>query len=137
MTHWRSATLQFTGELLTVLAHFRVSHVHFSEEVIGQSAIVIQTGQVGTANITNLQLLVAGWTRGILQVLELALHGFLLVLGRADLVHFTHSQRNRPRLAQNGDFKKTGVDRVREIGDLFELLSELVLSSKINARARY
>jgi hypothetical protein len=62
--------------------------VHLSEEVVGQPAVVVKTRQVGTANVTDLQFLVAGWTRGILKVLEIALQTFLLVLGGADFVHF-------------------------------------------------
>jgi hypothetical protein len=60
--------------------------VHLSEEVVGQPAVVVKTRQVGTANVTDLQFLVAGWTRGILKVLEI--QTFLLVLGGADFVHF-------------------------------------------------
>ena len=89
VTDWRSPALQLDAQLLAVLAHVRVSHVHLSEEVIRQPAVVVKTRQVGTANVTDLQLLVAGWTRGILKVLEIALQTFLLVLGGPDLVHFT------------------------------------------------
>lgn len=63
--------------------------MHLSEEMIRQPAVVVKTRQVSTANVADLQLLVAGWTRGILKVLEIALKIFLLVFGGADFVHFT------------------------------------------------
>jgi hypothetical protein len=60
--------------------------VHFAEEVVGQPAIVIKTTQIGTADVANLQLLMTGWTGGILEILEFALAGLFLVFGGANLV---------------------------------------------------
>lgn len=68
--------------------------MHLSEEVVCQSAIIIESTQVCAANVADLELLVAGWARGILEVLEVALISLLLVLRRADLVHFVKGHGN-------------------------------------------
>lgn len=60
--------------------------MHFAEEVVGQPAIVIKTTQIGTADVANLQLLMTGWTGGVLEILEFALAGLFLVFGGANLV---------------------------------------------------
>lgn len=46
-------------------AHFCISQMHFPEEVVSQSPVVVQPTEVGTAYIADLQLLVARGTRGI------------------------------------------------------------------------
>lgn len=100
--------------------------MHLSEEVIRQPAVVVKTRQVSTANVADLQFLVAGWTRGILEVLQIPLQTFLLVFGGADFVHLTECQCDGACLAENRDFLETGVDCVGKIGNLFELSEKLV-----------
>ena len=46
------------AQLLIRFAHIRIAHVHFAEKVIRQPAVVVQSTQVGAANVTNLQFLV-------------------------------------------------------------------------------
>lgn len=58
VTHRRGASLEFDAQLLAVLAHIGVSHVHLPEEVICQAAVVVKARQVSAADIANLQLLV-------------------------------------------------------------------------------
>jgi hypothetical protein len=60
--------------------------VHFAEEVVGQPAIVIETTQIGSADVADLQLLMTGGTGGILEILEFALARLFLVFGGTDLV---------------------------------------------------
>lgn len=121
LAHWRCAALQLHSKLLGGLSHIRVSHVHLSEEVVCQSSVVIESTQVGTADIAYLQLLVARRTGGILEVLKVTLTGLLLVFGGADLVHFGHGHCNGTCLAEDGDFEKAAVNGVGEVCDLFEL----------------
>lgn len=98
--------------------------MHLSEKVICQPAVVVKARQVSTANIADLQLLVTGWARSILKVLEIALETFLLVLGGANFVHFTEGECHRACFAENRDFLETGVDGVGKIGNLFELFNK-------------
>lgn len=126
LTHWRCAALQLSGKLLGSLAHIRVSHVHLSEEVICQSSIVVESTQVGTADVADLQLLVTRRTGGILEVLEVALASLLLMFGGAHFVHFGHGHCDGACLAEDGDFEKAAVDGVGEVSDLFELVRRLV-----------
>jgi hypothetical protein len=59
VAHRRGASLELDAELLAVLAHIGVSHVHLSKEVICQTAVVVETRQVSAANVADLKLLVA------------------------------------------------------------------------------
>lgn len=115
------AAFQLRAELLEALAHVRVSHMHFSEEVIRQSSVVIKSTEVGPAHVADLQLLVAGWAGGILEVLQVALGCFLLVFRGADLVHLIQSHCDGARFAEDGDLEKASVDCVVEVGYLLEL----------------
>lgn len=121
VAHWRCPALEFHAKLLGSLAHIRVSHVHLSKEVICQSSVVVESTQVGTTDVADLQLLVARRTGGILEILEVALAGLLLMFRCADFVHFGHGHCDGPCLAEDGDFQKAAVDGVGEIGDLFKL----------------
>jgi len=95
--------------------------MHLSKEVICQPSVVVESTQVGTADVADLQLLMARRTRGILEILEIALAGLLLVFRRADFVHFRHGHCDGAGLAEDGDFEKAAVDGVGEVGDLFKL----------------
>lgn len=94
MANWWWSALELLAEFLKRLAHVRVTHVHFTEEMIRQSTIVIETTQICAANIAYLQLLMTRRARGILQILQFALARFLLVFGCADLVQFIVCLRN-------------------------------------------
>lgn len=60
--------------------------MHFAKEVIRQPAVIVQSTEIGTANIADLQFLVARRTRGILKILKFSFARLLLVFCRADLV---------------------------------------------------
>lgn len=95
--------------------------MHLSEEVIGQASVIVESAEVGAANVADLQLLVARWTGGILEILELTLACFLLVLCCVDLVHFVQGHCDRATFTEDGNFQKAGIDRVGEVGNLLEL----------------
>lgn len=95
--------------------------MHLSKEVICQSSVVVESTQVGTAYVADLQLLVARGTGGILEVLEVALAALLLMFRCADLVHFRQGHCDGACLAEDGDFQKAAVDGIGEVGDLFKL----------------
>lgn len=118
----RRPSLKLLTKLLPSLAHVRVSHVHLSEEVVRQTAVVVQSTKVGAAHVADLQFLVAGGARGVLEVLEFALAGFLLVFGSADLVEFIEGEGDGACFSQDGDFEETCVDCFGEVGDLFQLV---------------
>lgn len=121
VAHWRRPAFELAAELLVGLAHVRVTHVHLAEEVVCQAPVVIQSAEVGAADVADLQLLVTGRTGGVLKVLEVALACFLLVFRGADLVHLVHGHCDGACLAENGDLEESGVDRVGEVGDLLKL----------------
>ena len=122
MAHRRRPTLELLAELLEPLAHIGVSHVHLAKEVVGQAAVVVETAQVGAADVADLQLLVAGRAGGVLEVFELALAGLLLLLRCADFVELVESLCDGAGFAEDGDLQESAVDCVGEVGDLFELV---------------
>jgi hypothetical protein len=95
--------------------------MHLSEEVIRQSSVIIKSAEVGATHVADLQLLVAGRSGCILEVLQVTLGSFLLVFRGANLVHFVQSHCDGACFAENGDLKKARVDRVVEISYLLEL----------------
>ena len=46
---------------------------NLSTEVIGKTTVGVEDGEVGTANVADTELLVAGRSRGICQLLQLTL----------------------------------------------------------------
>ena len=121
VTNRRRSTLELLAELLERLAHIRISHMHFSKEVICQSSVVIKATKIRAAHVADLQFLMTGRTRGILKVLQFPLIGLFLVLGRADLMQFVERDGHGTSLAQDGDLEQSRVDGFGEIRDLFEL----------------
>lgn len=121
VTHRRRPTLQLGAEFLEPLAHIRVPHVHLAEEVVCQSSVIVQSAQVRAAHVADLQLLVARWPGCILQVLEITLEGFLLMLCGPDFVHLVQGHCDGARLAQHRDFEEARVDGVCQVGNLFQL----------------
>ena len=75
--------------------------MHLAEEVICQAAIVIKAREVCATDVAHLQLLVAGWTRGVGERFKLALLVFLLNLQQSDAVELLHSQIHCSLLTQN------------------------------------
>lgn len=126
----RQPSLELLTKLFPSLAHIRVSHVHLAEEVIRQTTVVIQSTEVCAAHVADLQFLVAGGAGCVLKVLELALAGFLLMFGRADLVKFVEGESDGTGFSEDGDFEETCVDCFGEVGDLFQLF--LLAYSRIN-----
>lgn len=57
LAHGRGPALKLDAEPLETLAHIRISHVHLSEEVICQSSVIIESTQVCTAHVADLELL--------------------------------------------------------------------------------
>lgn len=121
VANWGCPSLQLSAKLLEALAHIRISHMHLSEEMIRQSSVIIKSTKVGAAHVADLQLLVAGRSGGILEVLQVALGIFLLVFRGADLVHLSQSRCHGARFTEDGDLQESRVDRVVEIGYLLEL----------------
>ena len=101
---WR-ASLELFAKFLKSFAHIRISHMHFSKEVVCQSTIVVKTTQVCAAHIANLQFLMARRTGGILEVLQFPLTRFLLVFGRAGFVQFVKRKSHGTGLTEDGDFE--------------------------------
>ena len=95
--------------------------MHLSEEMVGQPSVVVQSAQVGAADVADLQFLVTRRTRGILEVLEITLISFFLMLCCSDFVHFIQGHCDRTSFAEDGDLEEASVDSIAEIGDLFEL----------------
>lgn len=129
VTNRRRSSLKLLAKFPERLAHIRISHVHFSKEVVRQSAVVIETTEVCAAHVADLQLLVTRGAGGVLEVLQFSLAGFLLVFGGAGLVELVVGLSDRASLTEDGDFEKAGVDCFGEVRDLFELW-ELISSSK-------
>lgn len=117
----RRPPLELLAQLLVRLAHVGVAHVHLAVEVVRQAAVVVEAGEVGAADVADLQLLVARGPRGVGEGLELALTHLLLVLGGADLVQLVEGERDAAHLAEDGDLEEACVDGLGEVGDLLEL----------------
>lgn len=121
MSHRRRASLELLTKLLVRLAHIRIAHVHLPEEMIRQAAVIVETAQVCAAHVADLQLLVPGWARGILEILQVALADFFLVFGGADLVQLIQGEGDGRSLPQYRNFQKARVDCLSEVGNLFQL----------------
>jgi hypothetical protein len=100
----RRTALELLTQLPGRLAHIRVAHVHLSEEVVGQAAVVVEPAQVRAAHIADLQLLVPGRPGRILEVLQVALADLLLVFGGAGLVQLAQGDGDGGGFAEHGDF---------------------------------
>lgn len=123
MPGWRRPSFQLLAQLLIRLAHVRVSHVHLPVEVIRQPAIIVESTQIGTANVADLQLLVARRAGRVSKVFELALAGLFLVFGCADLEQLVISLGDAAHLAQDRDLEQARVNRLGELRDLFQLVA--------------
>lgn len=123
VTNRRRSILEFLAELFERFAHIRITHMHFPEEMIRQSTVVVKATQIRAAYVADLQFLMTGWTRGILEIFQFPLIGLFLVLGGADLVQFVKCDGHGTSLAQDRDLKQSRVDGFGEIRDLFELQS--------------
>lgn len=66
--------------------------MHLAEEVICQSAVVIEATEVGTAHVADLELLVSGRPPGLGEVAQHLFRLFLLELLYTELVEFLHGQ---------------------------------------------
>lgn len=95
--------------------------MHLPVEMIRQPPIVVQSTQIRTAHVTDLQLLMPAGARGVGQGFELALFFFFAGLGGADLVELGVCGVDGAGFAQDADFEEAGVDGAGEVGDLFEL----------------
>lgn len=74
MSSWRRlSALELVLELLMNLAHLSVSDMHLAVEVVSQTAVVVEPGEIGTADIADLELLVARGTSSVLDRLEVGL----------------------------------------------------------------
>lgn len=60
--------------------------MHLSEKVIRQPSIVVEATQVRATHIADLQFLMARRTGRILEILQIPLATFLLLLCRADFM---------------------------------------------------
>lgn len=66
--------------------------MHLAIKVVGQSAVVVQSTQIGATDVAHLQFLMSARARGVRERFQFA---FLLLLGRlgsADLVEFCHGR---------------------------------------------
>ena len=86
MAGWRRTVFQLFLKLLVCLPHLCVAKVHLAIEVIGKATVVVESAEVGTANVADLKLLVTGRTGGVLKGLELALTLLQLRFVHLDLV---------------------------------------------------
>lgn len=110
--------------------------MHFSKEVIRQSAVVIETTEVCAAHVADLQLLVTGGAGGVLEVLEFPLAGFFLVFGGAGFVELVVCLSDGAGLTQDGDFEKASVDCFGEVRDLFELWKSISSPLRYNYKSK-
>jgi len=94
--------------------------MHFAVEVICQPPIIVQTTQVRSAHVADLQLLVPTWPRRIRQSLKLPLRSLLLMLGRPHLVKLRARRRHRAGLPQNRHLQQPGIDRFAEVRNLLQ-----------------
>lgn len=102
--------------------------MHLAVEMIRQSSIVVQSTQIRTTHVADLQFLMAAGARGVGQGFEVALFFFFAGLGGADFVEFGVGSVHGAGFAQDADFEEAGVDGAREVGDLFELRGSVRLS---------
>lgn len=95
--------------------------MHLAVKVIRQSPIVIQSTQIRTTHVADLQFLMSAGARGVGQGFELALFLFFAGFGGADFVEFGVCGVHGAGFGQDADFEEAGVDGAGEVGDLFEL----------------
>lgn len=105
VTDRRWSTLEFLAEFLERFAHIRISHMHFSKEMVCQPTVIVKATEVRAAHVAHLQFLMTGRTRGILEILQFPLIRFLLGFCGTDLMQFIESNCHGTGLAQDGDFE--------------------------------
>lgn len=95
--------------------------MHLPVEMIRQPPIIIQSTQIGSTDIADLQFLMPRGTRGVGEGFKFALFILFGGLCDVDLVEFRDGGGDGAGFAEDGDFKETSVDGTREVGDLFKL----------------
>lgn len=121
MAGWRRTILQLLLELLVCLAHLCVSKVHLAIKVISEAAVVVESAEVGTANVANLKLLVARWSGGVLESLELTLTLLQLRFVDQDFVPLDNTHIDLAKVAKAYDFFEATVDVLFKVVDLLQL----------------
>lgn len=111
------ATPNVLGQGVVGLAHLRVAQMHLAVEMVGQAAVVIQPGEVGAADVADLELLVAGGTGGVGEGLELALALHLGLGGLAHLEELVVGAADLAQVAEDLDLLQAAVDGVAQVGD--------------------
>lgn len=86
--------------------------MHLPIEMVRQSPIIIQTRQVSSADIADLQFLMSRGTGCIRKGLEFAFLFLFGSFGGANFVVFQDGECDRGRFAKNCNFEKAGVDGV-------------------------
>ncbi len=113
-------TAALFGQGVVGLAHLGVTKVHLSIEVIRQSSIVVEPRQIRSADVADLQLLVAGWTTGVAEILKLTLAFGLRLRGLAYTEELLIGPRHLAQLAQDLHLGQPAVDSGVEFRDGLE-----------------
>lgn len=97
--------------------------MHLAVEMIRETSIVVESAEIGAADVTDLQFLVARRTRGVGEGFQVA---FALVLGLFRLAQaemLVEGTGDATFFAEDAHFDQACVDGFGEVGDLFQLFS--------------
>jgi len=91
--------------------------MHLAVEVIREAPVIVQSTQICATDITDLQLLMTGWTRSLAERFELALAIRLDGLCLAELKVFRHGKVDAARRCKDLNLLQAGSDCFCEVGD--------------------
>ena len=103
------------------LAHLSEADVHLAEEVVRKSTIVVKPREIGATDIADLQLLVAGRSRGVLKRTKLISALVEFVLHNAQAPELDGGHVDGFELQEHADLGYTAVDVILEVTDLLNL----------------
>lgn len=89
--------------------------MHLSIKVIGQTAVVVKSGQIRTAYVAHLELLVPGRARVVDQRSQLALPVLFRLLRLSDPVELGHGSVDEALFAHDPELVQVIVDRLAEV----------------------
>ena len=95
--------------------------MHLPVKVIGEAPVVIETAEVGAADVADLELLVARGARGVGELLELALALGFGLAGLVDAVHLVDGFVDFADFAEDFDFEEAVIYARGKFGYSFKL----------------
>lgn len=116
----RGAALELLCEAIALFAHLGVAEMHLAEEVVGETAVVVEAREVCAADVADLQFLVSRRARGVRESLELTFLVLLLNLQQPDAMELLHCHVHCSYFSHDLHLGQGCFDALGELVDSFE-----------------